>query len=162
MRDGRPLRWSDRRWALAQSMLAEAERKNQQAISRKIRSVHGEKLKLVGRGLSRQSWVQCGDDLGLSIPGLDPSVRSATTQAGWRPKNGSGIESSGSSEYSITLSNRMRLLTGGARKPQGLDGASILQSSISSQIADFDHAVRGGYANDLKYIASHFPGMIVK
>lgn len=162
--------WSDQRWALAQSLLAKADKGG------KIAS-EGEAVKrkgpIKGKGLAKASWVQIAAALGLTVSPTPPAyVSAAIPQDGVRRVSGKGRRIDSPEEFILELENVYPLLCGAAKRgtfktksgkaaSTGLDGASILASALSNRVAYFQRGVESGWFDDVKKIGERYPGIKV-
>jgi len=154
-------RWSDEKWARAQRMLLAAEQaKAKEDSPAKKKKRKGPKL--TGRGLAKASWVQIAAKLGLSLSGIPSYVLKAVPQDGLRRESGFGREVVNGNSFFITIENIYPILVSGGHKPSaGTLGAKILSRAIKSRVTHFTRAVKKGWIDDMKFRASHFPGVFI-
>ena len=92
-------RWPDRIWQQYQSLIDQTPEERAALKKAWIEQA------LASQGLARQSWVQIGDALGVTIPGVDGDLRSARGSDGRAYTNGTGTHREGKTEISYTLVN---------------------------------------------------------
>lgn len=146
-------KWSNKRWALMQTLLARAEGGKEAKKAHRVK----------GRGLAKASWVQSAAALGLTVSPQPPGyVATAIPQDGIRRTSGKGRRVESQDETGIEIENLYPLLTGGAKKgAPSLDGLSILQGALATREAYVIRALEAGWLDDAKTIAQRFPGLTV-
>jgi hypothetical protein len=136
-------RWSAERWARFKAFdrLAEAHRKK-----------NDPKEALKSRGLSKQSWLQIADDLGIDI-GAPAYVRNARPSNGRYYKNGRGTRLLEDAAMYIELINDHPLVV------DKLGGAQILQAAINTRMKAFKIDMEKGVFSDVLTRARRYPGI---
>lgn len=144
---GRPYRWSNERWALAQSLLAQAD-PGQQLTKKAAKDLK----KLTGRGLAKAAWVQIGRALGIPVDPAPPGyVLKAIPQDGRARIAGTGRRVQTPEKFLLQLEMRYPLLIGGAKKPSAnLDAAAIIGRAAKARASAFLFALKNGVFSDAK------------
>lgn len=139
-----PRRWSNERWARykAYEGIAKTRRID-------LKAARG------ARGVSKQSWLQIAQELGLN---LDPPafvVRAKRTN-GREYKNGTARRMLEATAAFIEISNADPIVVG------RLNGARILQKSIDARLKAFGIEMRKGVFDDIAARARRYPGLFTK
>lgn len=159
--DGRRRHWSNERWARAQALLKQAEAAAHMTAEQMTVKSAKRRKKISGRGLSKLSWVQIGDSMGIPVK-CPEFVRKAIPQDGQVRVNGTGQRKRSGATIYNEIVNRSPLLVSGGRKPSpGTQGHAILQRAIKTRLSAFQNAVKHGVFQDLKARAQRFPGVFV-
>ena len=124
---------------------------------------------LGARGLSKKSWLEIGDALGIDIPGVPSYVRAAVTSSDYpypgttskvRPSpSGTGPRTASADSLVYRLENSMQTLTNPQRAEEGLNGEGILQRALASREAAIMKAIEVGIFSDLEKAVRRFPGL---
>jgi hypothetical protein len=134
-------RWSDKRWARYQAY--QAELKNYQKDP---------KAALRARGISKQSWEQIAQDLGLDI-GAPAFVRRAVPSNGKTYKNGVAKKFLEVAASYIEIANDNYLVV------KKLDGWAILQRAMNTRRRAFQIEMEKGVFEDIAMRAKRYPGI---
>lgn len=139
-------RWSNERWQRGQRMipLAGGERTASRGRGNRIK----------GRGLAKRSWLQCANDLGITIR-VPAYVRRALPQDGRDRRSGFGREMNGRSNVYFEIENRYPLLLGGNPSPK-FNGAAILQRAIKTRRRAFEGDLRRGVFSNIRLRAQRY------
>lgn len=157
---GKPMRFPNQIWALANAMIAEANAKGVRSLKDKISVANKQAKKIKGRGLAKQSWSQIATAVGITLDMPAYSI-SAVTQSGKSVVNGTAEFMEDSASFVIAIKNKYPLLNGEAKKPSSkLDGESILKRAIAARVKAFAIAVQKGVFEDAKGIVSRYGGLL--
>lgn len=135
-------RWSDERWARYKGYEAAARTK-----------MINEKAAKGARGLSKQSWQQIADALGIRDIGAPGYVRNAKPSNGKIYRNGTAQKVLSGAAYFLDLMNDSPLVV------KKLKGAEMLQGAIDTRLKAFAHEMRTGVFEDMVTRAKRYPGL---
>ncbi len=135
--------WSSTRWNAYQKYLAELKTKQV-----------NEKDELASVGVTKKSWLQIADALGI-ILNIPSYVRSAHNTGGRSFQNGKGIKVAEPQRFFVQLSNNNPILV------DKIDGASILQRAIDGRLEYFQRNLALAVFDDLKARARAYKGIFV-
>lgn len=134
-------RWSDARWARYQAY--QAELKNYQKDP---------KAALRARGISKQSWLQIAQDLGIDLD-APKYVKNATPSNGKTYKNGIARKFLDVAAAYIEIANDNYLVV------KRLNGWGIVQKAINTRLRAFQIETEKGVFDDLATRAKRYPGI---
>ena len=149
----RPIHWLDRDWTDIEEARFDYTRKVGQAVAAAMRAI----------GLSRQSWVQIADSLGIrleTVPGGRISAagiakaRAAVASDGQFHQNGKSREQEGAERYFVDLINGFP-----TQQRQGFP--VILLRAIRGRQAHFETVLKKGVFDSMEKVAQAFPGFYV-
>ena len=147
MRGGNPRRWSAQRWARYQATAA--QRETDLAQSLRVRTQRAKE----SIGLTRQSWVQIADDLGIALASDAEKYRAAVAGNGIAYKNGTGTRQDGEDGLVLVFENSMPGLI-----RQG--GAAILRRAVETRRTAMETELRKGVFDDLDTLAKRYPALV--
>lgn len=137
--------WSDVRWARWQSHLATLNSK-----------LHNVAEHLRSRGVSKATWLQMADDLGIAhLVNAPAYVRNAASRDGRVYKHGRGKRVRQPHLFYVEITNDSNLVV------NRLNGAAILQASINGRIAYFYTNVEKGVFDSIASISRRYNGITV-
>lgn len=109
-------------------------------------------------GISKQSWLQIADAIGVSPIGCAYEARAraaiSAKRGGW--PTSTGTETSSGPLYFVELINRMPLLVDGSGK---MDGSAILQRAIKAREKAFEIELQKGVFSSMEAISKRYPGL---
>jgi len=137
-------RWSDKRWAKVMEMQA-------LLVSNRI----DPEAAVKSRGLSKLTWVQIADSLGIQLDDVPDYVRNAGTFRGKpAPVLGIGQRVQESAGVYFDISNLSRILSG-----ERVDGAAMLQRAINTRYKAFMTDMKHGVFDNIEARARRYPGI---
>ena len=152
MNDGPRKHWGDR---YARYLAEEQDRQADLAME-----LENYVPKVLGaRGLSKQSWVQVGDALGIAVPGIPSYVRAAITSSNRPSPSGTGSRTVSDDGILYTLENSMQTLISPHKAEEGLQGEMILQRAFNSRERAIMVGIEKGIFDDLDKALRRFPGL---
>lgn len=152
--------WSDERWALYQSLVqirdqvlagnAGAATRLANKLGRKINLTQ----KLAAVGLSKKSWLQIADVLGIQLnePG---DIRNAKASNGVDYQDGTAERTGAENSLVIEIANAMPTVI------QHLNGAENLRIAVEKRERAFDLQVTHGVFLDMNLRAKLYPGLFL-
>jgi hypothetical protein len=147
-----PWRWPDAMWA---DYTAE-ENDRIQDLAVTLKDYPAARVRAIG--ITKQSWLQIGDALGISPLGCtgEAKARAAISakRGGWPTSTGTETESG--PLYFVELINRMPLLVDGSGK---MDGSAILQRAIRAREKAFEIELQKGVFDSMDAISKRYPGL---
>jgi len=137
--------WSVTRWARYKAMEALLE-------SNKT----DEKKAVKSRGLTKQTWLQIADALGINISDDVPQyVKGANTFKGnAAPTVGTAVQTTEAASFYVDISNASKILTG-----SNVDGAAILQRAMNARAKAFQFDLERGVFENIAQRAKRYPGI---
>ena len=114
---------------------------------------------LASRGLSKQSWYQIGQALGITVPGVPPYVKDALGSDGRAHLNGTGTRTPTADGVVYELVNSMPLLISPRHPQEGLEGENILERAFTSRDKAIMVGIEKGILDDLEKAIKRFPGL---
>lgn len=112
------------------------------------------RTKLAARGLSKQSWLQVGDALGIKVDAPE-YVRNARATTGQIYENVKASSKVSSGKIEITFSN-------GQPTVNAIGGGQALKRAIQGRIKYFENNAEHSVFADVKQIARAYPGLKIK
>ena len=142
-------RWSDERW--------QAYRREEMDRRADLRTAIAQMGRLrQARGLSKSSWTQIADSLGIrESPAAPGYVRRARSTSGRSHQLGTSRTIATPAQFVIELENDYRLLI------NKLQGARILSSAVTGRLRYFEQNLKRGVFSDISIRAKRYPGVFV-
>ena len=114
---------------------------------------------LKSRGLTKQSWWQIGQALGIEVPGVPAFVKAAIASDGQSHINGTGTRTDDGGSLVYRLTNSMPTLISPRKPGEGLEGEGILSRAFASRETAIMIALEKGVFDDLEKAIKRFPGL---
>lgn len=146
--DGHKWRFSNSRF----NRFLQMQQKSREGFKKIKKKLFDAKKK--ARGLTKKSWLEIAQDIGLSIA-VSSYIARANASNGRVYKNGQGRIVVTASQAFIQIANFYPKLTG------FLDGQGILQRAINAQVKAFNIDIEKGVLNDVKQRAKRYKGIFV-
>ena len=111
------------------------------------------------RGLTKQSWWQIGQALGIEVPGVPSYVRNALATDSQAHVNGTGTRTESEESLVYRIENMMPTLINPRKPEEGLMGMGILQRAFDSREKAIMIGIEKGIFDDLEKAVKRFPGL---
>lgn len=113
------------------------------------------------RGLTKRSWYEIGQALGIEVPGVPGWVKAAVATDRKNHLNGDGKRTATADSLRYELQNHTPMLINPRRGQEGLMGEGILQRAFNSRESAIMIGLEKGIFDDLEKAAKRFPGLVL-